>query len=168
MGGAPGTQSTLENPFASRRSHEEAPVPGVLVLAKLSDSLGAPLSFKPVLFSVRTYFGTLSLGTRPTGADGVAKMKISDRRFGPYTVQASFAGDEGAAGITNSLEVTAAPRAAPSLPEQGMLITPNPTFWITLPFAVFFGSMWAIFVYVALLIRRVRRLGIEPGSGAAW
>src|SRR5207249_9995993 len=56
MGGAPGTQSTLENPFASRRSHEEAPVPGVLVLAKLSDSLGAPLSFKPVLFSVRTYF----------------------------------------------------------------------------------------------------------------
>jgi molybdopterin-containing oxidoreductase family membrane subunit len=157
---APGTIGTLENPFASRHSREEAPIPAVLVSAKLTDALGAPLAFKPVSFSVRTYFGTLSLGNRPTGADGVAKMKITDRRFGTYTVSASFAGDESAAGASNSLEVTAAPRAAPGLPEQGMLITPYPTFWITLPFALFFGSMWVVFAYVAILVSRARKLGI--------
>src|SRR5262249_29388777 len=59
---APGTIGTLENPFATRHSREEAPIPAVLVLAKLTDSSGAPLPFKPVSFSVRTYFGTLSLG----------------------------------------------------------------------------------------------------------
>src|SRR5215475_8386575 len=96
-GNAPGTIGTLENPFANRHSREETPIPAVLVLAKLTDSAGAPLQFKPVSFSVRTYFGTLSLGNRPTGADGVAKMKITDRRFGPYTVLASVACDDIAA-----------------------------------------------------------------------
>jgi hypothetical protein len=162
---APGTISTLENPFARRHSREEAPIPAVLVSAKLTDSSGAPLAFKPVSFGVRTYFGTLSLGNRPTGADGVAKMKITDRRFGAYTVSATFAGDDSAAGTANSLEVTAAPRAAPALPEQGMLITPYPTFWITLPFALFFGSMWAVFLYVALLVGRARQLGIAHDAG---
>lgn len=156
---APGTQSTLENPFAKRRSREEVPIPTVLVLAKLTDSSGAPLPFKPVSFSVRTYFGSLSLGNRATGADGVAKMKITDRRLGPYTLQASFSGDESAAGASNSLEVVAAPRPVPSLPEQGMLITPYPTFWITLPFALFFGAMWAVFVYVGLVVWRAKKLG---------
>ena len=64
----------------------------------------------------------------------------------------------------NSLEVTAAPRAAPALPEQGMLITPYPTFWITLPFALFFGSMWAVFIYVAFLVRQVHKIGVVKGS----
>jgi molybdopterin-containing oxidoreductase family membrane subunit len=163
---APGTIGTLENPFATRRSREDVPIPAVLVLAKLSDASGAPLPFKPVSFSVRTYFGTLSLGNRPTGADGVAKMKITDRRFGTYSVSASFAGDETAAAVTNSIEVTAVSLPAPALPEQGMLITPYPTFWITLPFALFFGSMWAVFFYVALLVWRARKLGIV--KSAPW
>jgi hypothetical protein len=158
-GNAPGTIGTLENPFANRRSHEEIPVPAVIVLAKLTDSSGTPLAFKPVSFSVRTYFGNLSLGNRPTGADGVAKMKITDHRFGAYTVSASFAGDDRAAGAANSLEVMAASRPAPALPEQGMLITPYPTFWITLPFALFFCSMWAVFVYVGSLVRQVCKMG---------
>jgi len=157
---APGTIGTLENPFANRRTREEVLIPAVLVLAKLTDSSGAPLAFKPVSFSVRTYFGTLSLGNRATGPDGVARMRITDRRFGAYTVSASFAGDESATGASNSFEVTAAPRAAPSLPEEGMLITPYPTLWITLPFALFFGAMWVVFAYVAFVVWRVRRLGI--------
>jgi len=163
-GTAPGTIGTLENPFANRRSHEEVAIPAVLVLAKLTDASGAPLAFKPMSFSVRTYFGALSLGNRPTGADGVAKMKITDHRFGAYAVSASFSGDDIAAGASNSLEVTAAPRPAPALPEQGMLITPYPTFWITLPFALFFGSMWGVFVYIAFLVRRVHKIGIMKGS----
>src|SRR5262249_32007059 len=156
---APGTIGTLENPFATRRSHEEVTIPAVLVLAKLTDASGAPLPFKPVSLSVRTYFGTLSLGNRPTGADGVAKMKITDHRFGTYTVSASYAGDDSAAAGTSSMEVTAIPRPVPALPEQGMLITPYPTLWITLPFALFFGSMWLIFVYVGVLVLRSKRLG---------
>ena len=49
-------------------------------------------------------------------------------------------------------------------PEQGMLITPYPTFWITLPFALFFGSMWSVFVYVAFLLGRVHKIGVVNGS----
>src|SRR5262249_46697075 len=45
-GSAPGTIGTLETPFATRHSREEAPMPAVLVSAKLTDSSGAPLPFK--------------------------------------------------------------------------------------------------------------------------
>jgi hypothetical protein len=40
-----------------------------------------------------------------------------------------------------------------------MLITPYPTFWISFPFTLFFGTMWVIFVYVAWLIWRMRETG---------
>jgi hypothetical protein len=159
-GGNPaGLESTLENPFAHRLRASEQPIPAVVIKARLVDAKGNPVAFKPVAFSVKTFFGVLSLGSRPTGADGIAKLKVTDRRFGTYTVQASFAGDEQNAASTLMAEVNNTPRPAPALPEQGMLITPYPTFGISFPFLLFFGTMWAVFAYVAWTLWRLRRAG---------
>jgi len=159
-----GLESTLQNPFSHRPHASKEPIPAVLVKAKLADAAGIPVAFKPVAFSVKTFFGTLSLGSRPTGADGIAKLKITDRRYGAYTVQASFAGDERAAAATASVEVTSAPRPEPALPGEGVLITPYPTFAISFPFALFFGTMWLVFTYVAYTVWSVRRAGGLPND----
>lgn len=159
-GGNPaGLESTLQNPFTHRQHAAKEPVPPVLIKAKLADVAGNPVAFKPVAFSVKTFFGTLSLGSRPTGADGIAKLKITDRRFGTYTLQASFVGDDQAAASTASAEITNTPRPEPALPGEGVLITPYPTFGISFPFALFFGTMWVVFGYVSYTVWRVRRAG---------
>jgi molybdopterin-containing oxidoreductase family membrane subunit len=154
-----GLESTLENPFTHRSRAAEPPIPTVTVKARLTDAAGNPGAFKPVAFSVRTLFGTLSLGSRPTGADGVARLKITDRRFGEYPVKVSFAGDDQLLASTTSVEVLAVPRPAPSLPQGGMLITPYPTFWISFPFVLFFGTMWVVFAYVTWLVWHMRQTG---------
>lgn len=154
-----GLESTLQNPFSHRQRPPKEKVPAVLIKAKLTDATGNPVAFKPVAFSVKTFFGTLSFGSRPTGADGIANLKITDRRYGTYTVQASFAGDEQGAPSTGSSEVANTPRPEPALPGEGVLITPYPTFAISFPFALFFGTMWIVFTYVAYTVWRVRRAG---------
>jgi hypothetical protein len=154
-----GLESTLENPFAHRKAVSQPPIPAVVIKARLSDSASNPIAFKPVAFSVKTFFGTLPLGSRPTGADGVAKIKVSDRRFGTYTIQASFAGDDENAASTTLTGITNTPRPAPALPPQGMLITPYPTLGISAPFVFFFGMMWGVFAYVSYILWRVQRLG---------
>ena len=159
-----GLESTLENPFIHRQRETEQPIPAVLIKAKLSDVSGNPVAFKPVGFFVKTFFGTISMGSRPTGADGIAKMKVADRRFGTYTVQASFAGDDETSASTTSAEITNTPRPAPALPPQGMLITPYPTLGISAPFAFFFGTMWGIFAFVGYILWRIRGLGIAQQS----
>src|SRR5262249_48075159 len=95
---------------------------------------------------------------------GVAKMKVTDRRFGTYTVQASFAGDEQAAASAVSAEVNNTPRPPRSLPQEGVLITPYPTFGISFPFILFFGTMWIVFIYVAYTVWRIRRIGHVSGA----
>ncbi len=157
----PGTIRTLENPFASRpvRGVDAQPVPAILVSATLRDASGAAIPFKPLSFSVKTAFGSLLLGNRPTNQNGVATMKITDRRFGAYTVQAKFAGDEDFTASETTIEVKAVERPQPALPEVGMLITPYPTFWITVPFVLLFGAVWLVFGNVAYLVFwRMRRV----------
>src|SRR5581483_1383192 len=158
--GVPDVESTIENPFAKRYEATAPAVSAVLVSAKLQDSEGAGLGFKPITFSAKTYFGTITLGVRPTGADGVAHLKIIDKRLGAYYVNAGFAGDEQLLASSGSVQVVASPRPKPSLPEEGMLIDPYPTFWITIPFVLFFGTMWGVFAYILLLVRKLRALGI--------
>ena len=155
----PGTIRTLENPYSGHRSREpETAVPTILVKATLRDSAGVALPFKPVLFLVKTTFGSLSLGSRPTNQNGVATMKITDRRFGNYTVVAKFSGDDDDISSETAIEVKASNRPEPALPEVGMLITPYPTFWITFPFLLLFGGVWLVFLNVAYLVFwRMRR-----------
>src|SRR5262249_21309847 len=85
--GVPGVESTIENPFAKRYQGGMRAVPIVLLSARLQDAEGTALAFKPVTFSETTYFGNLVLGVRPTGADGVAHLKITDKRMGSYTIK---------------------------------------------------------------------------------
>src|SRR5262249_30767058 len=162
--GVPGVESTMENPFAKRYQAAMPAVPIVLLSARLQDAEGTALAFKPVTFSATTYFGNLVLGVRPTGADGVAHLKITDKRMGSYTIKAEFAGDEQLAPSAGSADVMASPRPEPSLPQEGMLIDPYPTFWITMPFVLFFGTMWGVFAYVLSALRKLRRLGITTAA----
>ena len=164
--GVPGVESTIENPFARRYESAVPPVPAIMVSAKLQDAAGTVLSFKPVSFSVKTYFGTLILGVRPTGADGVAHLKITDKHVGAYVIKGEFAGDEQLSASSTSSEMLASPRPEPLLPEEGMLIDPYPTFWITMPFVLFFGAVWGVFVYIAYSLMKLRKSGIVTSSGS--
>ena len=142
--------------------HLRGPAEPVVVLtlvARLAATDGTPAGFKPVAFSARTAFGVVQFGSRPTDAAGIARLAITDRRFGSYPIRAVYAGDEEFAATSAETTVTAAPRPAPGLPKEGMLISPTATAWISLPFLSFFGAMWAAFVYSFgyLVLWRMRR-----------
>jgi molybdopterin-containing oxidoreductase family membrane subunit len=147
---------------------EQKPLPPVAVIATLRDASGAPISFKPVEFSVKTGLGNLSFGSRPTLADGKAQLIIKDRRYGSYPVQVAFRGDEEYAPANFNITVDFGARPAPSLPQTGVLITPFATPSITLPFLAFYGTMWVAFVYTFgyLILWKMRRgsQNAEPAS----
>jgi Ni/Fe-hydrogenase subunit HybB-like protein len=147
---------------------EPKPLPAVAVIANLHDASGSPISFKPLEFSAKMGLGTLALGSRPTLADGKAQLIIKDQRYGTYPVQVVFRGDEEYAPATFDLTVDFGARPAPSLPKTGVLITPYATPPIALPFLLFYGTMWAAFIYAFgyLIVWKMRRsprpAGIAP------
>jgi hypothetical protein len=139
----------------------------VAVTATLRDSTGAPISFKPVEFSAKTPLGTLAFGSRPTLADGRAQLVIKDHRYGTYPVQAVFRGDDEYAPATFNISVDFGARPAPSLPRAGVLITPYATPYIAAPFLLFYGAMWAAFLYAFgyLILFKMRKF--SRGAAAA-
>ncbi len=154
--------------LASPAGEEPKPLPAVAVIANLRDASGLPISFKPLEFSAKMGLGTLALGSRPTLADGKAQLIVKDRRYGSYPVQVVFRGDEEYAPATFDITVDFGARPAPSLPKTGVLITPYATPPIALPFVLFYGTMWAAFVYAFgyLILWKMRRsprpAGIAP------
>jgi len=154
-------------PFGEQQSKppEELPHP-LAVTAILQDADGTPLAFRPVEFSFQTLFGWLSLGRRPTNAEGKAKLVISDRRYGNGPIRVSYGGDEATGPTAAEILVDFGPRPAPSLPAEGVLITPYATPAIALPFVLFYGFMWVMFLYTFgyLILWRLRR---ATASGAA-
>jgi Ni/Fe-hydrogenase subunit HybB-like protein len=163
-GGLPNPLGLLGN----TTEETEKSLSGVVVVATLRDSTGAPIAFKPVEFFSKTRLGTLDFGSRPTLADGRAKLTIKDRRYGSYPVQVVFAGDDQYAPASFDIMVDVAPRPAPSLPKAGVLITPYATAPITVPFLAFYGIMWAAFLYAFVYLilwkmPRAARSG-EPGA----
>jgi hypothetical protein len=136
----------------------------VAVTATLRDSSGAPISFKPVEFSAKTRLGTLAFGSRPTLADGRAQLVIKDQRYGTYPVQVVFRGDEEYAPATFDVPVDFGVRPAASLPKAGVLITPYATPYIAAPFLLFYGAMWAAFVYAFgyLILWKMRKRSQGP------
>lgn len=160
--GVPNLTKVVERPFELH--HRRAPekiAPAIEVRATLSDATGAPITFKPVAFSIQMTFGVLALGTRPTDASGIAKLKITDNRFGSNTLRASFSGDDAYLPTESQLVIKAADKPGKALPEEGMMISPTPTFWVAAPFTLFFGTMWVVFLYAFgyLIIWRMRRTG---------
>ena len=152
---------SLPSLFDSSSENEEKPAPAVALVATLRDSTGAPIRFKPVEFSLKTGLGTLSYGSRPTLADGKVQLLITDRRYGSYPVQVVFHGDEDFVATSYDAQVDFGPRPLPSLPRDGVLITPYATPTVALPFLLFYGTMWVAFIYGFgyLILWKMRRLG---------
>ncbi|MBZ5533293.1 MAG: polysulfide reductase NrfD [Acidobacteriia bacterium] len=159
---------TLHGLLTRSPQNEPKPLPPVAVIATLRDASGAPISFKPVEFSVKTGLGNLSFGSRPTLADGKAQLIIKDRRYGSYPVQVAFRGDEEYAPADFNITVDFGARPLPSLPQTGVLITPFATPSITVPFLAFYGTMWAAFIYTFgyLILWKMRSVSqdTEPAS----
>ncbi|HYL13671.1 MAG TPA: NrfD/PsrC family molybdoenzyme membrane anchor subunit [Terriglobales bacterium] len=161
--------------FGAQEAHESSaennarPSPAVAVIASLRDASGAPISFKPVEFSAKTGLGTLALGSRPTLADGKAQLIVKDRRYGLYPVQVVFHGDEEYAPASFDVNVDFGVRPSPSLPRAGVLITPYATSPIAVPFLLFYGVMWAAFVYAFgyLIVWKMRRCPREGESASS-
>jgi molybdopterin-containing oxidoreductase family membrane subunit len=138
---------SLQGLFGGSTRSDLQPLPSIAVTATLHDASGAPISFKPMEFSLQTEFGVLPFGSRPTMADGKAQLVIKDRRYGSYPVQVAFHGDEEYAPANFNIAVDFGARPSPTLPEAGMLITPYATSPIAVPFLTFYGTMWVAFVY---------------------
>jgi Ni/Fe-hydrogenase subunit HybB-like protein len=126
--------------------------PKIVVTATLLDAKGQPLAYQVVGLSLKTSFGNLSYGNRPTNAEGKAEFLLQDRRYGQYSVVGIYNGGDKFAAAHGVTSVDFGPRPEPSLPSEGVLITPYPTAGIALPFLFFYGLMWVVFFYVGYLI----------------
>ncbi len=129
------------------------------LVATLREANGNSIAYKPVEFSLKTRFGALVLGSRPTMNDGRAQLVVKDRRFGEYPVEVKFAGDKEYAPVSYEARVAFPPRPGPSLPNEGILITPYASSSVALPFLLFYGLMWAVFIYAFgyLIAYRLRK-----------
>lgn len=133
--------------------------PQVVVTATLADAKGLPLAYQAVAFALKTSFGGVSFGSRPTDGAGKAQLVIRDRRYGKYPLEVSYQGDEALGPSHAEVAVDFGSRPVPALPAEGILITPYATPAIGIPFLVFYGIMWVAFVYAFgyLVLWRMRR-----------
>ena len=114
--------------------------PKIVVTATLLDAKGQPLAYQVVGLSLKTSFGKLDYGNRPTNAEGKAEFSLQDRRYGQYSVEGTYDGGDKFAAAHAVTSVDFGPRPEPSLPSEGVLITPYPTAGIALPFLFFYGT----------------------------
>jgi len=141
------------------KSPREQSYPVVEVSAQLLDARGRPLAYQAVGFALKTSLGTLDFGRRPTDDEGQVKLVVTDRRFGQYRMNVNYQGDETRHASQGEVLVDFGPRPTPALPEGGVLISPNFSAAIGLPFLCFYGSMWCVFAYVVgyLVFWRMRK-----------
>jgi Ni/Fe-hydrogenase subunit HybB-like protein len=153
-------------PSESPNSKREAANSVIEVSAQLRDGLGQPLAYQAVGFTLKTSLGTLDFGRRPTDDEGKVQLVVRDRRYGQYPVEVAFQGDGAHPPSRSQVMVDFGPRPAPALPGGGVLIGPNFSPAIGLPFIFFYGSMWCVMAYVVgyLVLVRMRR---ERRAGAA-
>ena len=136
----------------SEPADRNQPRPSIQVTATLRDSKGQPIAYQVVSLSLKTSFGTLDYGSRPTDAEGKAKFLVKDRRYGQYPVEGTYDGGTDFAAAHSVASVSFGGRPAPSLPSQGVLIDPHSTAVITIPFLGFFGFTWLVFAYVGCYV----------------
>jgi hypothetical protein len=110
-------------------------------------------------FALKTSLGTLDFGKRPTDDEGKVQLVVRDRRYGQYRMDVAFQGDSTHPASQGQVLVDFGSRPAPALPEGGVLISPNFSPGIGLPFLFFYGSMWCVMAYVVgyLVLVRMRR-----------
>lgn len=145
--------------YGTNPGEQELRSSATTVKATLKDAQGAPISYQPVSFALKTSFGNVQYGSRPTNEAGKAELVIRDRRYGTYPVTVSYRGDDSFAGNTAEMLVDFGVRPVPALPKAGVLIAPYATPSIGLPFVLFYGSMWVVYAYAFgyLILWRMRR-----------
>lgn len=126
--------------------------PATQITATLLGASGQPLPYQVVGLSLKTSFGKLDYGSRPTNSEGKATFTLNDRRYGQYPVDGTYDGGDKFAAAHASASVDFGARPEPSLPPEGVLITPYATPWIGIPFLMFFGLIWSVFIYVGVYL----------------
>jgi hypothetical protein len=123
------------------------PPPRMEVTVTLLGANGEPLAYQVVGLTLKTSFGKLDYGDRPTNAEGKAQFSIQEQRYGVYPVEGKFEGGDDFAAAHAVASVDFGPRPEISLPAEGVLIAPYTTPWVGIPFFIFFGLTWFAFVY---------------------
>lgn len=146
-------------PAEKPKSNREPANSVVEVSAQLRDGRGQPLAYQAVGFALKTSLGTLDFGKRPTDDEGKVQLVVRDRRYGQYPMDVVFQGDATHPPSQGRVLVDFGSRPAPALPEGGVLISPNFSPGIGLPFLFFYGGMWCVMAYVVgyLVLVRMRR-----------
>ncbi len=68
--------------YGTNPGEQELHSSATTVKATLKDAQGAPVSYQPVSFALKTSFGNVQYGSRPTNEEGKAELVIRDRRYG--------------------------------------------------------------------------------------
>jgi Ni/Fe-hydrogenase subunit HybB-like protein len=157
------------NPAESGEQLENRPA--MQITAKLRDSKGQPLSYQVLSLSLKTSFGTLDFGSRPTDEEGKAQFLVKDKRYGKYPVECTYEGGTDFAPAKATATIDFGPRPEPSLPSEGVLIGPDTAAVIAIPFLGFFGFAWFVFVFVGgyiLFVRlpQVRRRALKKATAS--
>ena len=134
------------------KDRTQSPPPSFVITATLLGAKGQPVAYQVVGLSLKTSFGKLDYGSRPTNAEGKAQFSLHDRRYGQYPVEGTYDGGAQFAAAHAVTSVDFGPRPEPSLPSEGVLITPYATAWIGLPFLGFFGLVWLVFIYIGVYL----------------
>ena len=148
--------------FRSEPTEAQEPLPAIALIAVLHDEEGNPVSFQVIRFILKTSFGSeLEFGSRPTDAEGRAQLVINDPRCGKHLVKATYLGNAANAATSAEATVDFGACPAPSLPSEGILITPYPTPNIALPLVGFYGLalLGVIYSFGYLVLWRLRRAG---------
>ena len=145
--------------YGPKTDEEEKRASATVVKATLKDAAGVSVSFQPVSFTLKTSFGNVQYGSRPTNEEGKAELMIRDQRYGTYRVLVSYAGNDSFGSNTAEIAVDFGTRPVPALPKAGVLIAPYATPSVGLPFVLFYGSMWVVYLYAFgyLILWRMRR-----------
>jgi len=138
--------------------------PTIVITATLLGAKAQPLPYQVVGLSLKTSFGKLDYGSRPTNPDGKAQFSLEDRRYGQYSVEGTYDGGGKFAAAHAVTSVDFGPRPEPTLPSQGVLIAPYATAWIGLPFLFFFGFVWFVFLYIGVYLLWWRLLQIRKSQ----
>jgi len=164
----------LKRPFAklgfgAKNAQQQKAAPAIVVTATLRDAQAQPVAFQAVSFSLKASFGMVDYGSRPTNEAGQAQLLIRERRYGQYPIEVAYDGRVPYASTRTQVLVDFGARPAPALPQQAVLIAPYAAPAIGLPFLLFYGTMWGVFLYAFgyLVLWQMRRSGDRTGSQAA-
>lgn len=143
--------------------------PAMQITANLRDSKGQPLAYQVLSLSLKTSFGILDFGSRPTDEDGHATFLVKDKRYGQYPIECTYEGGTDFAAAKATASVDFGPRPEPSLPAEGVLIGPKSAAVIAIPVLGFFGFSWFVFLFVGVYILfwrlpQIRKRGLKKMS----